>query len=80
MAGLVPAISIHSAPLCTSKESSPWTLKLSSPGLSRWSRLQRHCLPKRDGRDKPGHDSVDALMCPALPNGFFIVKIGTTNL
>jgi len=45
MAGLVPAISIHSAPLCTSKESSPWTLKLSSPGLSRWSRLQRHCLP-----------------------------------
>ncbi len=30
------------------------------PGLSRPSRLGRHraCVPKRDGRDKPGHDTV----------------------
>src|SRR5665213_4200779 len=34
----------------------PTTL-LSSPGLSRRSRLSGHCLSKRDGRDKPGHDT-----------------------
>ena len=34
----------------------PVNSELSSPGLSRRSRLGRQCPPDRDGRVKPGHD------------------------
>ena len=47
---------------------------LSPPGLSGWSRFLKLCLPERDGRDKPGHDDVEARSLREFPDAMMANK------